>query len=143
MDFRKKFQIYFQHFYVGPKGPIVWPEGPHRCSRRLQPSAGAIKSRPQGGNFSSLFHCYLFFYFCSNTRMGAQGSYDLNLVTCKGCQKLPLSRSIKDNFKYENNTNQNNLNIIDTINSNANKSNEDKAINKDNQNSVINKERKY
>ena len=26
---------------MGPKGPIFGPEGPYRCSQRLQPSAGA------------------------------------------------------------------------------------------------------
>ena len=34
----------FQYFWLGPKGPIVGPEGSQRCSRRLQPSAGARKS---------------------------------------------------------------------------------------------------
>ena len=33
---------------MGPKGPIFGPEGPHRCSRRLQPSAGARKKPPIG-----------------------------------------------------------------------------------------------
>ena len=31
------------------------PKGPHCCSWRLQPSAGARKSRPKGGNFSSKY----------------------------------------------------------------------------------------
>ena len=40
---------------MSPKGPIVGPEGPHHCNQRLQPSAGARKSRPLGGNFSSIY----------------------------------------------------------------------------------------
>ena len=37
---------------MGPKCNPVGGEPPNRCSRRLQPSAGARKSRPKGGNFS-------------------------------------------------------------------------------------------
>ena len=53
MDFRKKFQMDFQD---GPKGSIFGPKGPHRCSRRLQPSAGARKKPPVGRQF---FQCLL------------------------------------------------------------------------------------
>ena len=50
-DFRKTVQTDFQLFWLGPKHLIVWPEGPHHCSRSLEFPAG--ESRPQGGNFSS------------------------------------------------------------------------------------------
>ena len=55
-SWRKKIQkkknskkFYDTFFWLGPKGPTVGPEGPHRCSRRLQPSAGARKKPPVGG----------------------------------------------------------------------------------------------
>ena len=38
------------HFLAGP---TVGPEGPHRCSRRLQPSAGATKMPPVAGGILS------------------------------------------------------------------------------------------
>ena len=42
----KKFHDTF--FWLGPKGLTAGPEGPHRCSRRLEPSAGARKMPPVG-----------------------------------------------------------------------------------------------
>ena len=47
------------------------------------------------------------------------------------CQKLPPSRRIKDNLKYENNIHNNINNIIDNIDNTTNKNIEEKNINKD------------
>ena len=65
-------------------GPTVWPEGPHRCSRRLQPSAGIRKMPP--ANCQKKKFCHNFFstrnFPCQkNTILGPKGP----TVAAEGC----------------------------------------------------------
>ena len=45
--------IFFSQIFFPTRKHKSGPEGTHRCSQRLQPSAGARKSCPKGGTFSS------------------------------------------------------------------------------------------